>query len=363
MRIDSSVAIPYRLPLRSPWQSSRGQLRERRGWLISLETGSDLVGYGDCAPLPEAGTESQAESQVWLSRRLPALSGASPAEALALLPSETRCPAARCGLETALLALISQANHQPLRQWLEPSASNRVRVNAAIGAAGPRMVVNARGALDNGFRTLKIKVGTGPMEQELKQLETLARQLPKGTQLRLDANQAWNLDQAHRFVEGVAALPIESLEEPLRHPDCTALRTLQRQVPFDIALDESLSELDLAQITATRAVRRVVLKPTARGGILPALKIASQARTTGIISVVTSCLESAAGIWAAAQLAAAIDVHSGQEHGLATSGWLLQDLGAPPPLKRGLIELPDQPGLGFRPATPYHAQSEPSDVR
>lgn len=363
MQIRSSLAIPYRLPLRSPWRSSQGQLRQRRGWLVAVKAESGRLGYGDCAPLPETGTESQAQSEAWLSRRLPGLSGASPTDALALLAPTTSCPAARCGLETALLDLISQANHQPLSRWLHPFAGNRVRVNAAIGPAGPQIRLHATNALDHGFRTLKIKVGTEPLEKEVKRLETLAGQLPGETRLRLDANRAWSRDQAYRFIEGVAALPIESLEEPLRNPDCSTLASLQRRAPFDIALDESLSGLDLVQVMAARAVRRVVLKPTARGGLLPALKIAGQARAAGITSVVTSCLESAAGIWAATQLAAVIDPDSDQEHGLATSDWLLQDLGAPPLLKRGLIELSGQPGLGFQPATTGHSQSEASYVR
>jgi O-succinylbenzoate synthase len=49
--------VPYRLPLARVWASARGNFRERRGWLVSVRCG-DLRGYGDCAPLPEAGTET-----------------------------------------------------------------------------------------------------------------------------------------------------------------------------------------------------------------------------------------------------------------------------------------------------------------
>jgi L-alanine-DL-glutamate epimerase-like enolase superfamily enzyme len=61
--------------------------------------------------------------------------------------------------------------------------------------------------------------------------------------------------------------------------------------------------------------------------------------------VITSLVESAAGLWATAQLAAAIG--SPLAHGLATGQWLAEDLGPPPLPLAGRIALPDTPGSGF----------------
>jgi L-alanine-DL-glutamate epimerase-like enolase superfamily enzyme len=63
--------------------------------------------------------------------------------------------------------------------------------------------------------------------------------------------------------------------------------------------------------------------------------------------VVTGVVESAAGLWPTAQLAAATG--SRLPHGLATADWLAEDLGHPPRLKRRTLSLSDRPGSGFKP--------------
>jgi len=98
------------------------------------------------------------------------------------------------------------------------------------------------------------------------------------------------------------------------------------------------------------AVRRLVLKPMALGGLQSAMNIAQQAQQVGMDCVVTSVLESAAGIWAASQLAAAIDpMFPGLAHGLATSHWLSQNTGRPPTIIDAKITLPITAGSGFQP--------------
>ncbi len=58
MHIASGRLIPYSLPLRHAWRTNRGTLRQRDGWIVQLTTDTGLLGHGDCAPLPEAGTET-----------------------------------------------------------------------------------------------------------------------------------------------------------------------------------------------------------------------------------------------------------------------------------------------------------------
>jgi hypothetical protein len=65
--------------------------------------------------------------------------------------------------------------------------------------------------------------------------------------------------------------------------------------------------------------------------------------------VLTSVIDSAAGLWATAQLAAACA--SPIPHGLATAEWLATDLGIAPQPQRGQLILPLTPGSGFSPTT------------
>jgi o-succinylbenzoate synthase len=349
MRISSSRLLPYRLPLRQAWRTHLGTITERLGWIVELTTDDGCRGYGDCAPLPAAGTESDDLAQAWLQQQLPGLVGQAAAEALDALALPTATPAARHALETALLDLVSNSEALSLRRWLSPRAVDRLAVNGSAGPLDAHTRERCLTLVAQGFSVLKLKVGLADVKQELLQLQALCRLLPAGIRLRLDANGAWSLSEAQRFLEGVAGLAIESLEEPLAKPDLQALRWLQAMSRIALALDESLPRLPRERLLSQPPVRRLILKPTLLGGLRPALALAEQAARAGMETLVTSTLESALGLQAAAQLAAALP-RSGRAlaQGLATGSWFTRDLAHGLAIEQGEMRLPDTPGLGIR---------------
>lgn len=405
---------PYRLPLRQPWASARGTRRERRGWLLRLRA-EGLCGYGDCAPLPEAGTEHEEDAGAALCF----WQAGVPGQPLAALLDRVRrppsgpgaTPAAYFALESALADLAAKQAGVPLRRWLAPEASDEVPVNATLGTLRDQTPERIVAACQAGYQVLKLKVGLGAPDAEIAHLRQLATHLPAGATLRLDANGAWDYDQAARLIDRLNELPVESLEEPLRVPHWQALRRLQAQASFPLALDESLHlpallvpdpatagmigggpahairglasgpSLKLgtgAQIEPPRGparlipdqdpegigaegmfpldgllsagdppVRRLVLKPATFGGLQRTLSLARAATNLGFEVVLTSLIESAAGLWPSLQLAAALS--SPIPQGLATSSWLAHDLGRVPDPEQGRIWLGQHRGSGFIP--------------
>ena len=206
---------PYRLPLRERWQSSRGGLAEREGCIIRLSSGG-LWGYGDCAPLPGAGTETPEVAIAWLEQELPRLTGMPPETALESLPSSASCPpAARCGLETALLDLCARLDDRPLSRRLDPGATARVKANASIGALNEHTGNRIFKALGAGFDVLKVKVGIHRIDAELEALRELSKRLPGGVRWRLDANRP---SGSWRVCRGCPSRPSKSpSQNPIRH--------------------------------------------------------------------------------------------------------------------------------------------------
>jgi len=338
----------YSLPLTQPWQSSKGSCLARTGWLVTVTDDAGITGYGDCCPLPEAGTETHAQAGSFLRKSVQQQPTGRCFQELE--QHRASHPAACCGISTALLDLQARQQHLPLGQLLNRNASQEFSLNAAAGT-----LMNINGSelqrlQQDGFQVIKLKAGTAEPAVELAQLHTLSGQLKPSTRLRLDANQAWNSRQAAYFIDGLQGLPVESLEEPLRVPTLADLEKLQRRTSIPLAMDESIPGTGAKVLVQSGIVRRLILKPMALGGLQPAMDIAEQARQAGMDSVVTSILESAAGIWAASQLAAAIDPwFPGLAHGLATSPWLKQNTGEPPVINDGKIVLPITAGSGFRP--------------
>ncbi len=339
----------YRLRLRRPWKTAKSHHTERLGWLVKLATADGAIGFGDCAPLAEMGTESPWLAIRRLRRGLNDCLGLEPMAALEGLPDWRDAPAARCAMESALLDLLSQHAGLSLARWLNRSARNAVCVNAVIGALEGDVESRMQQALDAGFQVLKLKVGLRPFPNELKKLDSLAALLPPGVAFRLDSNGSWNDNEAQQVIRALLGMPIESLEEPLRVADSQALRRLQTLVNWPIALDESLRTCNQEEFLQDAPVRRFVLKPMVLGGLLPAFKLAGRARSNGIECVVTTTVDSAVGVMATLHLAAALD--SDVAHGLDTGTWLLEDVAAGPVSRAGQMTVDEAPGLGLQPFT------------
>ncbi len=306
--------LPYALPLRLPWQTSRGSTALRRGRLLRLRHADGREGWGDCAPLPEFGID----------------------EVRAVAFAE----------ECAQLDLAAGRGGKPLAAWLSGNPPvHALAVNASLGRLTANSAAAVAAACAAGFRIIKLKVGVAPVAEEVRLLQALAAALPAACRLRLDANGAWSAAEAEYFLAACRELPVEACEEPLRTPDARDLARLQAAVPFTLAVDESLEQLG-RDFFAQPPVRRIVIKPARLGGLLASMAIALRARAAGVETVISSALESSCGLLACAHLAAA--AAPAAVHGLATAAWFACDAGKPPVIDQGQLILPRDAGLGFR---------------
>lgn len=340
--IASLQLVPYVIPLSRPWKCARGDTVMRRGWLVRVEDSDGAHGWGESAALPGAGTETAAQAEQALDAAVTRFPGLTPAEAHARLPGHDR-PAARCGLECALLDLAARRAGEPLYRYLRPDAAPEVRVNAFVGAVDEGLGARLIKARKQGFEVAKLKLATAPLAEELPLFFAAMQRLPSGLSLRLDVNRGWSTTEAEATLPRFAGLPIEALEEPAHDADDEALARLQSMVSFSIALDESLARWP---DEGPLPVRRQILKPMVVGGPSRVLGLALRPRTE---SIVTSSVDTAVGLWLSAHLGAALG--NGLAHGLDTASWLSMLLG-PAPAPGGVLRLPDAPGLGFEPELP-----------
>lgn len=333
MRIAQARLMPFRLPLRQPWRTAAATLTERCGWLLCLETEDGRTGFGECTPLPEAGTETLDQAEARLEPWLRALAGRYVADTLTFLGGRGGDrPAARCALETALCDLMAQAAGLPLARWLNAAAPLSVPVNAVLNDS-----------VSEGFAVFKLKIGLASPADEARRVTAVCSRLPTGARLRLDANRAWSESEAADFIAAVADLPVESLEEPLAEPSREGLARLQRAAPFALALDESLAAFSLPL-----PVPRAVIKVPRLGGLKLAFDYGEALRAKGHEVVVTTLMDAACGRLAALHLACALG--GDLAHGLATGAWLAKDIGLAPVPVGGRLTLTEAPGLGYRAA-------------
>jgi len=337
----------FSLPLRVPLATAHGPKVAVEGLRLLVQDGQGGFGLGEVTALPEFGTETQAQAVQALSDfRLGA-----PPQRLEEVPlpvaSLAETPAARAGVEVALLDWLARKRGLALARLLGASAVHAVPVNALLGAPTPAAAATeAAAAVASGFGTLKLKVGSASPELDVARLQAVRDAAGPGTRLRVDANGAWTEAEARLRLPPLAEVGLEYVEQPVAAKDVAGLRRLRRLLP--VAADEALGLPGAAALLLEGeegpAADFLILKLPVLGGVLRALRLAAQAHARGVGLVVTSALDGSVARAAAGHLALALG--GPWAHGLATGALLLEDPGAHP-VVAGALALRDIPGLGI----------------
>jgi o-succinylbenzoate synthase len=299
MRLEAVDCRELRWPI-VPRGSARGAGTERAALIIAVRSTGGTTGLGEAAPLPGFSVDSLLDARhaaAELAARMP-LELSTPGHASAIADRITPAPAARFAVETALLVAYAQHTRTSVAQLLSALPHAELRSATVVDDEDEAQVAFALGA-----RCLKIKVGGEP-GADIARVQSIARRAP-GALLRLDANRGWPADDVDRILAALVDLPIDYVEEPCRD----AHLLLACDLPYRIALDESLAELDTAQLARAIASPRLaalVLKPTLLGGFARCLELAGLAHRHGVAPVVTHTLEGPVGTAACHELARAI---------------------------------------------------------
>jgi L-Ala-D/L-Glu epimerase len=340
---------PFRLPLRTPLATAHGRTLAVEGLRLLLEDGQGGFGLGEVTPLPAFGTETlQAATRALETLRF--LSAPKSVEEVAhAFQLEAGARAARAGVEMALLDWLARGQGVPLARLLGAGRVHAVAVNALLSeetAAGG--AVEAKAAVDAGYRTLKLKVGKQSEARDTERLRAVRLAVGPSIRLRADANGAWTEAEARVHLLPLLALGLEYVEQPVPAAEVSALRRLRALLP--VAADEALGVEGGAEAVLDAkegpAADVLILKLPVLGGVLPALGLAGRARARGVLAVVTSAMDGAVGRAAGAHLALALG--GGLAHGLSTGSLLLEDPGGLP-VVNGHLEVQDVPGLGLLP--------------
>ncbi|MBC7291894.1 MAG: o-succinylbenzoate synthase [Actinotalea sp.] len=209
-----------------------------------------------------------------------------------------------------------------------PPVRDRVPVNVTVPAVDG---ATARGIVERsgGCRTAKVKVAEPgqTVDDEVERLEAVRDALGPGGRIRVDANGAWDVEEAvaRLAVLDRAAGGLEYVEQPCRRVE--ELAQVRRRSGVPVAADESIRRAeDPLAVVRAEAADVVVLKVQPLGGVRACLHLAEQ---VGLPVVVSSALESSVGLAAGVALAAALPDLS-HACGLATAQLLSEDVVADP---------------------------------
>jgi O-succinylbenzoate synthase len=273
----------YRLPLLRSVRTAHGLWTEREGLVVRLEDETGRSGFGEVAPVPWAGSETLAEAENTLAK----LGGEVDSAALERIDERYGC--VRFALSLARGAGTAGSPAGP-----------RLPV-AALLPAGQAALAAADQAAADGWVAFKWKVGVFADADEWALLDDLLARLPGFARLRLDANGAWTVRQAARWLERCAERPVEFVEQPVAPENVDALTGLAEDYPTKLALDESVTGIASLRTWLERGWPGVcVVKPVLAGDCQEVLALLARGRADVVFS---SAFETAVGRQAALRMA------------------------------------------------------------
>lgn len=196
--------------------------------------------------------------------------------------------ASACALETALLDAHARREGRhvasaiaavpELAALARPEPPAEVRQSLTVG--DDLEAALERAGSPSGPIEVKVKVG---FDDDRARVAKVRARVGEGSDLRLDANGVWSLDQAVARLGELAELRPSSVEEPLAPRALAACAALRARAGVPLMLDESLCTLADARAAADAGAADLFnLRLSKCGGLLGTLRIAAFARSCGI---------------------------------------------------------------------------------
>jgi len=302
MKIKQCLLRHINIPFNVTFSHSSYSRSTVEGIIVEIHTEDGLIGYGETLPRDYVTGETHTSVVRHLLKNVfprlnkkTFLSWQDTLDWLELfeehipeLSKHEMC--VKAAIELALLDVHAKVLNEPLIKLLaeyQPSAKKIDNIEySAIYSSGNEKVYQKYNSVfaPYNFRQVKFKVGVD-LEKELEMAKQLKRDHGQSVQLRIDANEAWNLEQAIKSLKEFSKLGVVCCEQPLPANEQLLYPALMKEVGSYIHLcaDESLCTIDDAKwLAANKAVSVFNLRVSKNGGILNALKIARIAKENGI---------------------------------------------------------------------------------
>lgn len=242
---------------------------------------------------------------------------------------------ARAAVSTALHDLVGKRAGLPLWKMWGLSPAEAPQSSFTIGLDEPD-VLRRKVEEAAGYPILKVKLGTDRDEEVLR----IIRQGAGDKVLRVDANAAWEAEEALEKIAMLADFGVEFVEQPLPPDDRDGYRYLHGKSALPVIVDESC--VDSSDIPGLVGLAHGInIKLAKCGGPREGLRMIHTARSCGLQVMIGCMLESTLGIAPAAHLASLVDYAD-----LDGAALLATDPFVGPGLQGAEIRVGDGPGLG-----------------
>jgi muconate cycloisomerase len=355
LKITSIETIPVRVPIRE-----RLAIRARGGThavspflLVRINTDEGLHGLGEVSCTPRWSGEDQTTAAHFIRTIFaPLLEQQDPCEierlTLKMRHALAGHPFTKAAIEMGLWDILGKAAGLPVYRLLGGAVREFVPTKWSVSGLEPHRAAEIAGwAIEQGFRAMKVKVGIDP-EQDVARVAAV-RQAIGSVRLGVDANGAWNVEQAVGMIRRLEDFDIAFAEQPVAPGDIEALAEVRGSIGVPVIADESVySVRDAFQLARAQAADVFSVYIGKSAGIGPARQVAAIADGAGLACTIGSNLEMGVGSAAMIHFAMATPALSDKFPCDIIGPMFYEDelLREPLPIRGGQARPAEKPGLG-----------------
>ena len=298
MRIKQFHIYTYYLPVLQPLGIGKIFVTSRSGALIHIKTNTNIHGFGDASPLQGLHHESLKKVTNQLKKIKSLFVGTRCEEVFAILDNfrgkMNLYSSVQFALESAFLNINEQISPSGQDRILPESLHKTIYVNALVSGDDPDILKKIDNTISEKYRSIKIKVGRKPVDTEIRLLYNIRKIIGNKVSMRLDANQAWELKEAVKYIKSIKNLEIDYIEEPLKN--LNNLPVLYEKTGIRIALDEHLIHISPEIIHTMKWINTLILKPSVIGSVRRSLHFINRAEELGLNVVISDTFHSGVGL-------------------------------------------------------------------
>lgn len=326
----------YTLNFKRPSGTSRGVMTEKETWFILLEE-NGKTGIGECGILRSLSIDDRPdyeEKLQWVCQNIHLGKDT-------LWDELMEFPSIQFGVEMAFLSMQSKTLFDLFPSEFTNGKKNML-INGLVWMGEESfMKTQIEEKLAQGFSCIKLKIGAIDFEKELGLLRFIRQNFDKKTiEIRVDANGAFELNNALDKLNQLFEFELHSIEQPIKANQIQEMKSLCLKTPFPIALDEEL--IGVFGIEKKRKLleeiqpQYIILKPSLVGGFKGTLEWISIAESLHIGWWITSALESNIGLNAITQFT--FTLNNSMPQGLGTGGLYTNNFDCPLEIENGHIQ-------------------------
>ncbi|WP_276199385.1 mandelate racemase/muconate lactonizing enzyme family protein [Chelatococcus sp. XZ-Ab1] len=357
-RIARVEVHPLRATLPTAQRTSQGDWTTVEIVVVEVETDQGLVGFGECLGRRGAaayarfiegvltprivGEDALDRRRLWNAMRgvLTGRVGGMLVEAVA-------------GVDIALWDIAGKAAGMPVAKLLGGVGRGTVLAYASSINWFDDAAVEAEvaAALAAGFRQIKVKTGRS-VPASIDRIRLVRRLAGDAVGLSVDANWAYDLDDAVRVGRALEECGYDWFEEPLRPEDRGGYRLLRDKLDVRLAAGESdFTALDALPMLQDRSIGLIQPDVARAGGITETWRIAELAQSFNVAYAPHVGWSGAVCVAASLQLAAAAENCLAFEcmvyRNPLREALLMEPVGDPATMVDGALPVPAGPGLGI----------------